>query len=59
MKQWDPVGRYGYKARNVDIVRNSDVLVRIAKKDKQSTYGSGWTADHAEELGKDVHRIWI
>lgn len=59
VNQWDPVGRYGYKARNEDVAKSCDVLVRLAKKDGQTTYGSGWTADRAEELGKDVHRIWI
>jgi hypothetical protein len=26
INQWDPVGGYGYKARNLDIARDSDVL---------------------------------
>lgn len=29
VNQWNPVGRYGYKARNLDIARDSDVLYVI------------------------------
>lgn len=29
VQQWDPPGRYGYKKRNEDIVRHSDVVVCI------------------------------
>jgi hypothetical protein len=59
VRQWDPLGQYGFKARNEDIAKTCDVLVRIVKKDDQTTYGSGWTADRAEELGKDVYRIYL
>jgi hypothetical protein len=59
VKSWDPVGQYGYKARNDDVAKACDVLWRVAKKDRQTTYGSGWTADRAEGLGKDVHRVWL
>ena len=61
VKQWDPVGRKGYRARNIEIVHGVDRLVRVAKKDGQLTYGSGWTADYAEEqLGSDeVFRYYI
>ena len=29
VNQWDPPGRYGFKARNLDIARDSDVLHNI------------------------------
>lgn len=60
--QWDPVGRRGYKARNLEIVNGVDRLVRISKhQDGGGTYGSGWTANQAEErLGSEnVFRYYI
>lgn len=59
---WDPVGRRGYKVRNMEIVNGVDSLVRISKHlGGDRTYGSGWTADRAaERLGEEnVFRYYI
>lgn len=45
----------GYKARNMKIAESCDCLVRIASSTTK-TYGSGWTADFAERIGKRVIR---
>jgi cytoskeletal protein RodZ len=45
----------GYKARNMKIAESCDCLVRIASSTTK-TYGSGWTADYAERIGKRVVR---
>lgn len=57
--EWDPPG-YGFKARNLDIANECDVLICIRNREFKS-YGSGWTADRAEErLGREnVHRFYI
>lgn len=49
---------FGFKHRNMRIVEDCEALIRVAAKNSD-TYGSGWTADRAEELGKPVRRIWI
>lgn len=61
VKSWDPIGQRGYKARNIEIVDGVNKLVRVAKREGQKTYGSGWTADYAEEkLGKEnVFRYYL
>lgn len=62
VQAWDPVGRKGFKARNLEIVDGCTHLVRISKHDGGNrTYGSGWTADLAEEkLGtENVFRYYI
>ena len=52
-------GWYWYKKRNKLIAERCDVLYRIATRESK-TYGSGWTADYAEEeLGKQVYRFWV
>lgn len=48
----------GFKERNVEIVEYCDELVCI-RSVQSRTYGSGWTADRAEEMGKDVRRITL
>ena len=53
---WDGPG--GFKDRNVKIAESCVCLVRIASE-TTTTYGSGWTADHAEALGKDVKRYVV
>jgi hypothetical protein len=53
---WDAPG--GFKERNIHIADSCVCLVRIASE-TTTTYGSGWTADHAEMLGKDVTRYTI
>lgn len=50
--RWEPDG---YKARNLLIAENCDRLLRIFCT-KSKTYGSGWTADQAERIGKPVDR---
>lgn len=47
-----------FKARNILIAKECDVLIRIYDK-MSSTYGSGWTADYAESIGKDVYRYGV
>jgi hypothetical protein len=48
----------GYRERNLWIAEDCDYLVRIACH-TSSTYGSGYTADRAEALGKPVERITL
>lgn len=45
----------GFKQRDEKIAEMCDCLVRIASA-TTTTYGSGWTADRAEQLGKHVVR---
>lgn len=45
----------GFKQRNEKIAETADCLVRISSSTTK-TYGSGWTADRAEALGKRVVR---
>jgi hypothetical protein len=45
----------GYKNRNMKIAESCDCLVRISSGTTK-TYGSGWTADYAEKIGKRVIR---
>jgi DNA recombination-mediator protein A len=45
----------GFQARNGHVATMCDCLVRIASHTSK-TYGSGWTADQAEALGKHVIR---
>src|SRR5260370_27628766 len=52
---WDPEG---YKARNILIAEKCDELLCI-RDPGSSTYGSGWTADYCETLGKPVTRVMI
>ena len=54
-KRWEP---QGYKERNLLIVQYCDALLCIRTR-QSTTYGSGWTADKAERLGKDVFRYLI
>lgn len=54
--RWAP---RGYKARNELIAQCSTHLLRIAAKESR-TYGSGWTADHAEKVwGAQVARVTL
>lgn len=54
--RWEP---RGYKARNLRIARDCTHLVRLAPP-APGTYGSGWTADRAEELiGRDNVRRYV
>jgi predicted Rossmann fold nucleotide-binding protein DprA/Smf involved in DNA uptake len=55
---WDPPGQRGFKARNEDIAKICDELLMI-RSQQSRTYGSGWTADYAESLGKIVRRVYV
>lgn len=48
----------GFKERNEQIAAHCTRLFRIACA-ASGTYGSGWTADLAEDMGKPVTRRWI
>jgi hypothetical protein len=52
-KRWEPDG---YKARNIEIASTCTRLVCV-RHFASKTYGSGWTADHAERIGKKVERF--
>lgn len=54
-KRWEPEG---YKERNTKIAEDCTHLLCI-RTQQSTTYGSGWTADLAERLGKTVWRILI
>jgi len=53
VKRW--AGPGGFKERNGHIAQGCECLERIYSPDSK-TYGSGWTADEAERLGKHVER---
>ena len=48
----------GYKPRNLLIAQDCTHLLCI-RTQQSTTYGSGWTADRAEEMGKTVWRVTI
>jgi len=54
-KRWEPDG---FKARNLLIAQDCTHLLAIRHPDS-TTYGSGWTADCAERMGKRVRRVEI
>jgi len=54
-KIWKPDG---YQARNILVAETCDELLCI-RDPESTTYGSGWTANYAESLGKPVTRIEI
>ncbi len=53
--RWEPDG---FKKRNIIIAKECDALLCI-RSEQSTTYGSGWTADRAEEMGKTVWRVKI
>lgn len=53
--RWDP---QGYKERNRGIAHTCDQLLCI-RSYLSTSFGSGWTADYAESIGKKVHRFNI
>lgn len=53
--RWEPKG---YKDRNILIAQECDALFCI-RTSQSKTYGSGWTADYTERLGKPVWRVLI
>lgn len=54
-RRWEP---NGFRTRNMLIAEASTILICIRSK-QSKTYGSGWTADYAESLGKLVGRILL
>lgn len=44
-----------YKARNILIANDCSHLLAIRHR-QSTTYGSGWTADYAERIGRKVSR---
>lgn len=54
-EQWEPDG---YKDRNIRLAFACHELISIRARDSKS-YGSGWTADYAESIGKMVRRIYV
>lgn len=54
-RRWAPDG---YMERNMLIAQDCSHLFAI-RCHRSRTYGSGWTADYAEELGKNVERITL
>ena len=54
-ERWQP---NGYKERNLKIAKLCSILLRVVSK-TSTTYGSGWTKDRAEELGKTVYETVI
>lgn len=48
----------GFKARNILIAEDCDELVMVRSR-QSKTYGSGWTADYAEKIGKRVYRYYV
>lgn len=54
-RRWKPDG---FADRNLLIAQDCTRLLAIRHPDS-TTYGSGWTADRAEEMGKPVERITV
>jgi hypothetical protein len=54
-RRWEPDG---FKARNIRIATIADEMLCI-RDPGTGTYGSGWTADHMDSLGKPVTRVVI
>lgn len=54
-RKWEPEG---YKARNIKVANTAHEMLCI-RDPGSSTYGSGWTADYMETLGKPVTRVLI
>ncbi len=53
VRRWQGPG--GFQERNLVIAQRCTHLLRLACR-QAKTYGSGWTADRAAELGKSVVR---
>lgn len=54
-QRWKPDG---FEDRNLLIAQDCTHLLCI-RTSQSTTYGSGWTADRAEEMGKTVWRVTI
>ena len=55
-----PSGRHWefYKERNMEIANTSDWLLCI-RSSTAGSYGSAWTADYAERIGRIVKRVVV
>lgn len=53
---WEGPG--GFKSRNLRIAEECTELYCIRSRQSES-YGSGWTADRVEEMGKIVWRYYV
>lgn len=53
--RWEPEG---YKERNEQMAQWGDTVIRVAAKESK-TFGSGWTAERARQLGKEVFEFWV
>lgn len=58
VERWYGDGKKGYKLRNIEIAEACDELVAIRSLQSE-TYGSGWTADYAEKIGRKVRRFYV
>jgi predicted Rossmann fold nucleotide-binding protein DprA/Smf involved in DNA uptake len=47
-----------YKRRDAEMAEECDTLLMVRSR-QSLTYGSGWTADYAESLGKPVFREYV
>lgn len=54
-RRWEPDG---YKDRDIKIAETCDQLLAI-RDPTSKTFGSGWTAKHAQSIGKPVLRVDI
>lgn len=50
---WD-----GYRARNILVATECDVLYSVRSLNSK-TFGSGWTANYAQKVGKEVFRYTV
>lgn len=59
IKRWnDHMGKTGFKSRNMEMAKWGDHGIRIASR-RSNTYGSGWTIDQMEKMGKPVDRYEV
>jgi hypothetical protein len=54
-RHWEP---RGFKARNIRIAEECDEMLCI-RDPESTTYGSGWTAEYTDAMGKPVTRVTI
>lgn len=54
-RRWEPDG---YKERNIRVAQECTHLLSIRCL-MTSTYGSGWTADYAQQIGRKVRRVTV
>lgn len=56
VRTWGDPG--GFKDRNKAVVHEANVVYVIRNRFTKR-YGSGWTGDYAEEIGKPVYRYYV